>query len=58
VAVTDLTLAEESIDRGLLVVPFGLPLKTRGVYSLCLQPSAASHPACAQVMQWFCAQAQ
>ncbi|MCS3838610.1 hypothetical protein HNR03_003218 [Pseudomonas sp. JAI111] len=55
---TDLTLAEESIDRGVLVVPFGLPLKTRGVYSLCLQPSAASHPTCAQVMQWFSAQAE
>ena len=58
VAVTDLTLAEESIERGLLVVPFGLPLKTRGVYSLCLQPSAASHPTCAQVMQWFAGQAE
>ncbi|MGE8149871.1 LysR substrate-binding domain-containing protein [Pseudomonas vancouverensis] len=57
VAMTDLTLAGESIERGVLVVPFGEPLKTRGIYSLCLQPSAAAHPACAAVMQWFTGQA-
>jgi LysR family glycine cleavage system transcriptional activator len=57
VAVTDLTLAEESIDRGVLVVPFGQPLKTGGVYSLCPQPSAASHPACSLILQWFADQA-
>ncbi|MEJ5056693.1 MULTISPECIES: LysR family transcriptional regulator [unclassified Pseudomonas] len=57
VAMTDMTLAGESIERGVLVVPFGEPLKTRGVYSLCLQPSAASHPACGPVMQWFAEQA-
>ncbi|MNN67916.1 Glycine cleavage system transcriptional activator [compost metagenome] len=56
VAMTDMTLAGESIQRGELVIPFGEPLKTRGIYSLCLQPSAASHPACAPVMQWFTAQ--
>jgi LysR family glycine cleavage system transcriptional activator len=56
VAMTDMTLAGESIQRGELVIPFGEPLKTRGIYSLCLQPSAASHPACAPVMQWFAAQ--
>ncbi|WP_130903652.1 MULTISPECIES: LysR substrate-binding domain-containing protein [unclassified Pseudomonas] len=56
VAMTDLTLAGESIERGVLVIPFGEPLKTRGIYALCLQPSAASHPACAQVMQWFAEQ--
>ncbi len=32
VAMTDLTLAQESLDRGVLVVPFGQPLKTRGIY--------------------------
>jgi LysR family glycine cleavage system transcriptional activator len=53
VAMTDMTLAGESIERGVLVIPFGQPLKTRGIYSLCLQPSANSHPACALVMQWF-----
>lgn len=53
VAVTDMTLAAESIERGVLVVPFGQPLKTGGIYSLCLQPSAAAHPACAVVMGWF-----
>ncbi|UVJ42310.1 LysR substrate-binding domain-containing protein [Pseudomonas sp. LS1212] len=58
VAVTDMTLAEESIERGVLVVPFGHPLKTRGIYSLCLQPSAASHPACSLIMQWFTRQAE
>lgn len=57
VAMTDLTLAQESLDRGVLVVPFGQPLKTRGIYSLCPQPSAASHPACAVIMQWFAQQA-
>jgi LysR family glycine cleavage system transcriptional activator len=56
VAMTDMTLAGESIQRGELVIPFGEPLKTRGIYSLCLQPSAASHPAYAPVMQWFTAQ--
>jgi LysR family glycine cleavage system transcriptional activator len=55
---TDMTLAGESIERGLLVIPFGEPLKTRGIYSLCLQPSAASHPACALILQWFAAQAE
>jgi LysR family glycine cleavage system transcriptional activator len=58
VAMTDLTLAEESIERGVLVVPFGHPLKTRGCYSLCLQPSATSHPACALILQWFSGQAE
>ena len=56
VAMTDMTLAGESIQRGELVIPFGEPLKTRGIYSLCLQPSAAAHPACTLVMQWFTAQ--
>ncbi|WP_455923155.1 LysR family transcriptional regulator [Pseudomonas putida] len=58
VAVTDQTLAQESLDRGVLVVPFGPALKTGGVYALCPQPSAAGHPACAQVLQWFAAQAE
>ncbi|MBT2372572.1 LysR substrate-binding domain-containing protein [Pseudomonas fluorescens] len=58
VAMTDMTLAAESIERGVLVVPFGRPLQTGGVYSLCLQPSAASHPACSVVMQWFARQTQ
>jgi LysR family glycine cleavage system transcriptional activator len=58
VAMTDMTLAVESIERGVLVIPFGEPLQTTGIYSLCLQPSAAAHPACAQVMQWFASQTQ
>jgi LysR family glycine cleavage system transcriptional activator len=33
-------------------------LKTGGVYSLCPQPSAASHPAFAGVMQWFADQVE
>lgn len=53
VAMTDLTLAAESIERGMLVVPLGEPLETGGVYALCLQPMAASHPACAVIMEWF-----
>ncbi|MCX2545638.1 LysR substrate-binding domain-containing protein [Pseudomonas sp. COW5] len=58
VAVTDMTLAAESIERGVLVVPFGEPLKTGGIYSLCVQPSAAAHPACGVVMGWFAGQAE
>ncbi|HCS43323.1 MAG TPA: LysR family transcriptional regulator, partial [Pseudomonas sp.] len=58
VAMTDMTLAGESIERGVLVVPFGHPLKTRGIYALNLQPSAASHPACELIMQWFARQAE
>lgn len=58
VAVTDMTLAAESIERGVLVVPFGQPLKTGGIYSLCVQPSAAAHPACGVVMGWFAGQAE
>jgi len=58
VAVTDMTLAAESIQRGVLVIPFGEALKTGGNYSLCLQPAAASHPACAQVLQWFAQQVE
>lgn len=58
VAMTDLTLAAESIERGVLVVPFGQPLVTGGVYALCLQSSAASHPGCVLIMQWFGQQAR
>ncbi|POA43428.1 LysR family transcriptional regulator [Pseudomonas sp. MPR-ANC1] len=58
VAVTDMTLAAESIERGVLVVPFGQPLKTGGVYALCLLPSAAGHPACTTVLQWFASHVQ
>ena len=58
VAVTDMTLAAESIQRGVLIVPFGEPLKTGGNYSLCLQPSANSHPARSEVLQWFARQAE
>ena len=58
VAMTDLTLAVESIERGVLVIPFGPPLKTRGIYALKLQPSAASHPACGLIMQWFAQQTE
>ena len=58
VAMTDQTLAAESIERGVLVVPFGEPLETGGVYALCLQPMAASHPGCKALMEWFTGQAQ
>lgn len=58
VAVTDMTLAAESIERGVLVVPFGQPLKTGGIYSLCLQPSPAAHPGCAVVIGWFAERSQ
>jgi LysR family glycine cleavage system transcriptional activator len=58
VAMTDLTLAAESIERGVLVVPLGEPLETGGVYALCVQPMAASHAGCAVVMAWFAQQAR
>ena len=58
VAVTDITLAAESIQRGVLIIPFGEPSKTGGNYSLCLQPGAAAHPACSQVLQWVALQAE
>lgn len=58
VAMTDLTLAAESIERGLLLVPLGEPLETGGVYALCVQPMAASHAGCAVVMAWFAQQAR
>lgn len=56
VAMTDRVLAQESIERGVLIVPFGQPLKTRGVYSMHLQPSAAAHPGRGRIMQWFAQQ--
>jgi LysR family glycine cleavage system transcriptional activator len=58
VAMTDRTLAGESIERGVLVVPFGRALETRGVYALNLQPAANAHPACALILQWFAQQAE
>ncbi|NMX60860.1 LysR family transcriptional regulator [Pseudomonas sp. WS 5059] len=57
VAMTDRTLAAESVERGVLVVPFGQALATGGCYALCLQPSAAAHPALGVVRQWFGSQA-
>lgn len=58
VAMTDLTLAQESIDRGELIVPFGQAFKTGGVYSLCLQPATTAHPACTPILRWFARQAE
>lgn len=55
---TDLTLAQESIERGELMIPFGQPFSTGGVYALCLPPSATAHPACARVLRWFAGQAE
>ena len=52
---------EHNLDElalGVLVVPFGSLLKTGGIYALRLQPAAASHAACAVVMQWFAAQVE
>lgn len=54
----DLILTEESIDRSMLVAPFGQPLKTRAVYALCPQLSATSHLECLPIMQWFARQAE
>lgn len=57
VAMTDMVLAQESIERGVLVVPFGRPLKTGGIYAMYLQPASAAHPGHARIMQWFAQQA-
>jgi LysR family transcriptional regulator, glycine cleavage system transcriptional activator len=51
-----LTLAQESINRGDLVVPFGKPLKTKGVYVLWLQTAGALHPGRQRILQWFAEQ--
>jgi LysR family transcriptional regulator, glycine cleavage system transcriptional activator len=53
VAMTDLTLAQEAIHRGDLIVPFGTPLKTKGAYVLWLQSAGARHPARERILQWF-----
>jgi LysR family glycine cleavage system transcriptional activator len=53
VAMTDLTLAQDAINRGNLIVPFGTPLKTTGVYVLWLQTAGALHPARERILQWF-----
>jgi LysR family glycine cleavage system transcriptional activator len=56
VAMTDLTLAQEAIHRGDLIVPFGTPLKTKGAYVLWLQSAGALHPARERILQWFAEQ--
>lgn len=53
VAMTDRVLAQDAISRGNLIVPFGQPLKTGGVYALWLRDSGAAHPACNAVLDWF-----
>ncbi|OOW00640.1 LysR substrate-binding domain-containing protein [Pseudomonas sp. MF4836] len=53
VAMTDRVLAQDAISRGSLIVPFGQPLKTGGVYALWLRDSGAAHPACNAVLDWF-----
>lgn len=55
---TDLTHAGRGVPpAGILVVPFGEPLKTGGNYSLCLQPSANSNTDSSLIVQWFVQQA-
>ncbi|MBK4995121.1 LysR family transcriptional regulator [Pseudomonas sp. S37] len=53
VAMTDQVLAHDALARGDLIVPFGEPLKTGGVYALWLRDSGVAHPACNAVLQWF-----
>ncbi|MFJ2446148.1 LysR substrate-binding domain-containing protein [Pseudomonas sp. NPDC087626] len=53
IAMTDQTLAQELIDRGDLIIPFGPALKTAGAYSLWLQPSSARHPARQVIVDWL-----
>ncbi|MNE46981.1 Glycine cleavage system transcriptional activator [compost metagenome] len=56
VAMTDQVLAHDALARGDLIVPFGEPLKTGGVYALWLRDSGVAHPACKAVLHWFEAQ--
>jgi len=53
VAMSDQVLAHDALVRGELIVPFGEPLKTGGVYALWLRESGAAHPACGAVLRWF-----
>ncbi len=53
VAMSDQMLAHDALARGDLIVPFGQPLKTGGVYALWLRDSGAAHPACQAVLRWF-----
>lgn len=53
VAMTDRMLAHDALARGDLIVPFGEPLKTEGVYALWLRDSGAAHPGCQAVLRWF-----
>lgn len=53
IAMTDQVLAHDAVARGDLIVPFGEPLKTGGVYALWLRDSGAAHPACNAVLDWF-----
>ena len=50
---TDRMLAQDALQRGDLIVPFGEALKTGGVYALWLRDSGAAHPACQTVLDWF-----
>lgn len=56
VAMTDRTLAQELINRGDLIVPFGPALKTLGAYTLWLQPTSVLHPARPLIVDWFAGQ--
>ncbi|MDF3935685.1 LysR substrate-binding domain-containing protein [Pseudomonas citronellolis] len=58
IAMTDRMLAQDALQRGDLVVPFGEALKTGGVYALWLRDSGAAHPACQTVLSWFERQGQ
>lgn len=53
IAMTDRMLAQDALQRGDLIVPFGEALKTGGVYALWLRDSGAAHPACQTVLDWF-----
>jgi LysR family transcriptional regulator, glycine cleavage system transcriptional activator len=53
IAMTDRTLAQELINRGDLIIPFGPALKTSGAYTLWLQPTSALHPARELIVDWF-----
>lgn len=53
VAMSDRMLAHDALARGDLIVPFGEPLRTGGVYALWLRDSGVAHPACKAVLQWF-----
>ncbi len=46
-------LTRDAIARGSLIVPFGEPLKTGGVYALRMRDGRVAHPEGKAVLTWL-----